>query len=230
MYPGKVADGGVLGQLITIKPGDPHSAAAPSKYYTVFLPATGTIPSSCPACASSGGGGTNSGSLYRSNIECCNQSSVVCGETATVQPIDGNMVGPTQQGVDCLIHQGSGNSGGQDTFDPTSWTITSGGAYSPAGTTITSSDSIVNVPLYSGQTLCPGNSCPSSKTVSVLGLMQLFIARETSPQGTVKAYIMNIGGCGDSASTGGGSTGSGSGNVIGGGGSIIPVRLIRTGT
>jgi len=230
VYPGNYTQNGAMGQLLTIKPGDPHQAAAPSKYYTVYLP-PGSQPNSCPACATgSGGGGPNSGSLYRNNIECCNQSTVVCGANATVQAIDGNMVGPTQQGVTCLIHQGNGGSGGQDTFDPSTFTITAGASnpYAAAGTVVTTSDSIVNVPLYSGQTLCPGNSCPSTSQVEVIGLMQLFIKSQTNPQGTVEAYIMNISGCGNGGVGGGG--GSGGGNVIGAGGSSIPVRLIRNGT
>jgi hypothetical protein len=227
LKPGPVSSGGVIGQLMTIKPGDPSQASTPGQFYPVFLP-PGSNPSVCPSCASSGGGtgGSGSGALYRQNIECCNQNIIVCGQN-TIQPITGNMVGPTQQGIDCLIHQS--NTGGQDTLDPNTMNMTAGSKnpYFPAGASITSSDSLVTVPVYDGTQLCPGKSCPSTVNVNIIGFMQLFIKAETNPQGTVQAYVVNIaGGCGGGG--GGSSGGSGGGSVIsGGGGSPIPVRLIH---
>jgi hypothetical protein len=225
--PGPVSSGGVIGQLMTLKPGDPSQANAPGQFYPVFMP-PGSTPSVCPSCASSGGGGgaTGSGALYRQNIECCNQNIIVCGLN-TIQPITGNMVGPTQQGIDCLIHQT--NTGGQDTLDPNTMTMTAGSnnPYFSSGAAITSSDSLVTVPVYDGTQLCPGQSCPSVVNVDIIGFMQLFIKAETNPQGTVQAYIVNIaGGCGGGG--GGSSGGSGGGSVVSaGGGSPIPVRLIH---
>ena len=104
-----IAPTGVQGEQIIIKPGDPSGGVAgPSKFWPVFLPA-GSVATDCPSCASTtssgSGSGSASGALYRQNIECCNHNTIVCGKNI-VQPITGNMVGPTEQGVDCLIHQG----------------------------------------------------------------------------------------------------------------------------
>ena len=224
---------GVQGEPITIKPGDPNSGAtaAPGKFWPVFLPA-GSVASDCPACASPGGGsGPSSGSLYRLNIECCNHNTIVCG-TQVVQPITGNMVGPTEQGVDCLIHQGGTKSSptGMDTFDPNSWTITAGSA-NPYGLSgpITTSDSVVTIPVYNGTTLCPGASCPSTITVTIMGFIQLFVRYEDgSNQGNVLAYVMNISSCAQGGGGGGGGSGGGTGGTIStGGSSPIPIRLIQ---
>lgn len=222
---------GVQGEQIIIKPGDPTSTtvASPSKFWPVFLPA-GSVASDCPACASqtTGGGGTGSGALYRQNIECCNTNTITCG-SKTVQPITGNMVGPTEQGVNCLIHEGGTKPSpiGMDIFDPATWTITAG-TNNPYGYTgiITSSDSIVTIPVYDGTDLCPGGSCPSTVTVNIIGFLQLFIEYEDgSNNGNVYAYVMNVSSCAAGAS--GGSDGSGSTTVATGGSSPVPIRLIQ---
>jgi Putative Flp pilus-assembly TadE/G-like len=232
--PGSVSSGGVQGEQLLIKPGDPNSGAtaAPGKFWPVFLPA-GSVASDCPSCATGGGGGgSGSGSLYRQNIECCNHNTIVCG-TQQIQPITGNMVGPTEQGVDCLIHQGGNknNPTGMDTFDPASWTITAGSA-NPYGVTgaIANSDSIVTIPIYDGTVLCPGNSCPSTTTVTITGFIQLFVKYEDgSNQGNVYADVMNVSSCaaGAGSGSGGGSGGTGGTTISTGGGSPIPVRLIQ---
>jgi Putative Flp pilus-assembly TadE/G-like len=219
---------GVIGQLMTIKPGSPSQASAPSKFYPVFLP-PGSVASLCPSCSTGGaGGGVPSGALYRQNIECCNQNTITCGQQ-TIQPITGNMVGPTAQGVDCLIHESNGT--GQDTisFSGTSSTFTAGannpmvtaGIIAAGSTPIYPSDSAVTVPIYDGQVLCPGLGGCGAVSVNVIGFMQIFVKEETNPQGTVNVYVMNVAACG--TSSGGGSTPP----IITGGGSPIPVRLIR---
>ncbi|HKT12285.1 MAG TPA: pilus assembly protein TadG-related protein [Terriglobia bacterium] len=231
--PGPVSSGGVQGEVIIIKPGDPTGGltASAGKFWPVFLP-VGSVASDCPSCASGGGGGgPSSGSLYRQNIECCNHNTIVCG-SQQVQPITGNMVGPTEQGVDCLIHQGGtkANPVGMDIFDPAAWTITAGTSnpYGLTGT-IDTSDSIVTIPVYDGNVLCPGSSCPSSVNVTILGFIQLFVEYEDgSNNGNVYAYVMNVSSC--AAGAGGGSTGGtgGTGTTIStGGASPIPVRLIE---
>jgi Flp pilus assembly protein TadG len=247
--PAPASAGGAIGEFLTIKPGNPQQATAPSKYYPIFLPASqSAAPSVCPACASQpGGGGPSSGALYRANIECCNVSPVVCTQQ-TVQPITGNMVGPTAQGVDCLIHEQNGT--GMDILNTSThpFQIEAGSdnplvtsSVIPVNSLLSTSDSVVTLPLYDGVQLCPGNSCPNTVTVNTEGFMQMFVKDETNPQGTVEAYVLNITACPPGAgSTGGGGTGSGSGavsvtgggsggsgSISGGGASPIPVRLIH---
>lgn len=218
---------GVINELMTIKPGNPSQSAAPSQFYPVILPA-GSTPAFCPSC--SNGGGSGGAALYRQNIECCNTSVISCG-TNTLQPETGNVVGPTKQGVDCLIHEGN-NGTGQDVYDPTTGKITAG-ANNPlvlsgqisAGQAISASasNSVVSMPVFDGKPLCPGKSCNASVNANIVGFIQIFVKDETNPQGTVEAYVMNVVTCGCSS---GGS--GGGGTVTGGGLSTVPVRLVCT--
>lgn len=225
LHPGAYSSGGVQGEPITVKSSDPSQASGPSQFYPVYLP-PGSVASACPSCAvAPGGSGPSSGALYRQNIECCNTTQITCG-SQTIQPITGNMVGPTAQGVDCLIHQQG--SSGQDTMTVNSgsgtdlWTITAG-SNNPYGLSgpIATSDSIVTLPLYDGTTLCPGGSCPSQATITVVGYLQLFINNESS--GNVSGTVMNVIPCPASGGSGGGSTPA----VSGGGSSPVPIRLIH---
>ncbi len=222
---------GVVGERIQIKPGSPSQATAPSQFWPVFLPATGTFV--CPSCASKdqANGGADSGALYRENIECCSTTQVTCG-AATVNPISGNMVGPTGQGVQCLIHEAN-NGTGQDYISLDSSLsvpfIMYAGSANPygfsTGTQITTSDSLVTLPIYDGTPLCPGNSCPASVQVNVRGFLQLFIQEVDNQQSSVWAYVLNVSGCGGGTTqTGGGGNG---GVVPVFTGAPIPVRLIH---
>jgi Flp pilus assembly protein TadG len=200
VFPGQEPDG-VVGEGFTLKPGSPSLAPAPSQFYPIYLPQTNATV--CPAGAStstsSNGGG--SASLYEQNIECWTPETYTCGQQS-IQIASGNMVGPTSTGVDVLIHQGSNNTG-QDIMDIASlpFQITAGAnnPYYPQGQVITSSDSIVVVPLYDGSNLCPGGSC--SSTVDIQGFLQVFIEGEYPPSGTVSSYVMNAGGCGNNQET-----------------------------
>jgi hypothetical protein len=216
----------VIGTLLTIKPGSPGQTIAPSQFFPVILP-PGTAPAECPTC--SNGGGTGGAALYRQNIECCNTRTLSCG-TVSLQPETGNVVGPTAQGVDCLIHE-KANGSGQDILNTTSPLQITGGSNNPnpalVGQTINSSSSIVTAPIYDGAQLCPGQSCAASVSANIVGFMQLFVKDETNPQGTVEAYILNISTCGASSGGGGsGGSGGGGGTVTGGGLSPVPIRLV----
>jgi Putative Tad-like Flp pilus-assembly len=236
---GQLVNSSSLGELLTLKPGQPNSAPAPSQYYAAYLN-PGTAGYICPSCANGGGGGGNgvpSGNTYQENIECCNQNVLSCGLN-NVQPIVGNKVGPTSLGVDCLIHQQGGGSG-QDILSGAStlptgslvppFTITGGSANpDPAlvgQNTNGRSDSLVNVALYDGSELCPGMATCPTLNVTVQGFLQLFIKDEGSPQGTVRGYIYSLAGCNNSTNgSGGGSSG---GTITTTGGALIPVRLIH---
>ena len=236
---------GAYGEPITMKPGSPGSAAAPGQYDIAYIPNTATAPTMCPACATTGSvtGGTGSAAVYRMNIECCNETPVVCGPvTVTIDSTPGNKVGPTNQGVDCLIQQSPGC--GQDylqgvspTCAPTSdppktneipnypFVIKPGAndTYAQGASSIpmSNSNSVVAVPIYQG-ILQSGQN-----TVNVIGFMKIFLKYDDSAnQGTVYGYVLDVTACGGGAGTG---TGGGSG-VISSGGSTTPVRLIRSGS
>ena len=251
--PGPVSSGGVIGQNITLKPGNPGEAPAPSQFYPIQIP-PGEEPAICPPCASEAGGSDGPGAaLYRRNIACCNTSIVSCGQEVTLDRQTGNMVGPTAQGVSCLIHQKNNTCGGnpsacgQDFIQSTTnypFPIM-GGDNNPnplvRGQQVISSDSFVTVPLYNGAQLCPGGA-DTCGTATISGFLQVFVEK-AGPQGKVTGYVTNIAGCGAGGSgggsgsgggegeeggSGGGGTGSGgSGAITGPGGSLFPVRLVR---
>jgi Flp pilus assembly protein TadG len=241
------APGGPIGEPFTMKPGSPGSAAAPGQYYAAFIPDTNAAPTECPSCASStpGGGGSGSAAVYRENIECCNQNPITCGpNTFTLQSSAGNMVGPTRQGVDCLIHQSGGSYSsncGQDTMNGIAnpctnaappimqqpFTIMAGpnNPYSTPGKKLipmTASDSVVTVPIWDGTPLQSGQN----PNVNIVGFMQVFLQSEGNPQGSVYSTIMNVTSCGNGGS-GSGSPGGNGGAIVAPGGSPIPVRLIH---
>ncbi len=246
LHPG-LTTSGAIGELLTVKPGTPGDAETPSKFWPVFLPTNGSF--ICPACAANdqATSGTNSAALYRENIECCSQQIITCGNNTLVTPINGDKVGATGAGVECLINET--NAGvGQDciSIDPSNSTVCpyTGVTYSQTtpftiwagtdntynvspGTVIQNSNSTVTIPIYDGQALCPGGSSAATcapQYVNVVGWLQLFIQRVSkSNQETVYAFVMNISGCGNS-----GSNESGPGTVIPvNTGSPIPVRLIH---
>lgn len=221
--------GGAIGELLTLKTGDPQQAPAPSQFYPVFLPDSNPT-FECPSCALSDqqNSTSNSAARYREYIECCSNTQINCNASSSVSPIvlsavSGNKVGPTGEGVDCLIGEGPDGTG-QDTIswenqtDPTlPYTMYSGST----GDQITVSNSVVTVPLYEGQPLCPGTSCSSTVNVIVQGWLQLFIQQEGAPQHSVYAYVMNIAACGGTNNQTGGTT------IPSTTGSPVPVRLIH---
>lgn len=204
--PGPFSQGGVLGEEMTIRPGVPGTnAPAPSQYYSLDLDCKGNSP--------------------RSDIEACSTSRIACGDTLCLQT--GATVGPTRQGFMNLISQP-----GQDTIDTTSglpFTIHAGRSNPlvqanviPVNAVITSSSSIVTVPIYDGHELCPGGSC--GFTVQIIGYLQMFVTSVVG-QANVKAVVLNVVGCGTLG--GGCGSGGGSGTISGGGSALIPVRLVR---
>jgi len=246
------APSGVAGQNLLLKPGRPQDAPVASQFYPIQIP-PGTDPALCPPCAGTGGGGA---ALYRMNIACCNTNQLYCGQTINVDSSSflqtGDMVGPTFQGTQCLIHQsapscgGSASNCGQDyLISPTMFPLQIvGGSNNPnpalQGQFVSSSDSIVTIPLYDGHVLCPGGSCGG--TVTIVGFLQVFVEKVGPPQATVVGYLLNVAGCGPGGSGGGSGTGGstggsgggsggsgsgGSGSITSAGGSLFPVRLVR---
>jgi hypothetical protein len=240
------APAGPVGETLTLKPGSPGGTAAPGQYYAVYIPDTSAAATQCPACATQapGGGGSGSAAVYRTNIECCNNTPIVCGASSvTLQSTAGNMVGPTTQGVDCLIHQsGSSFSGGsncgQDRMggiaNPcagvfpsyvTDYNITAGAnnPYLDQGANVPSehSDSVVALPIWDGTPLQSGQN----SNVNIVGFLQVFIqGNDKSAQGTVYGTVLGVTSCGGGGS---GPGNPGGGPIVAAAGSPIPVRLIH---
>jgi hypothetical protein len=86
--------GNDYGLQITLKQGNANDAIAPGWYYPVDIN---------PECQNNGGSG---GDCYRDSIPGCSTHVWGPGDALPVEP--GNMIGPTQQGVNALIAQDPG--------------------------------------------------------------------------------------------------------------------------
>jgi hypothetical protein len=165
--------------------------------------------SACPSCA----GGTD----FEQDIECCNPTPISCGATATLPTVNQLSVdttvfpegggGPAQEGTQCLIHQIAGT--GQDNLvagPPLTYPlqIHVGGSNPLAGTSslsandlVTTSDSLVTIPVYDGTTTPSG-------PVKIIGFLQVFIDQVFPGGGGPKAgefhvTVVNVLGCGSNA-------------------------------
>ncbi len=167
-------------------------------------------------------------------IQTCVSTVAACGYTK--QTVNGKKVGQIDQAINALIHATSdgpcSSNCPQDTINTTTgppFPITAGSAnpYGLAGKSITSSDSLVTVPLYDGSALTPGGS-----TVTLYGFMQMFI-QDANHQGQddfIDSVILGLAGCGNRTGTcgSGGNGGGGTNSTEGGGQSLFPIRLVRT--
>ncbi len=210
----------VIGELVVLQPdcGTPGCALINPPTAGLYLPAY--VPSGsnnfCPATVGS--------SDYEQAIECCSNVAYTCGVKGA--QVDLNTSGATlasyvQNGVMNLI---TGGMGGQpdlllassplQVIAQPGGPLVKSGVVSP-GDQVTSSLSIVTVPIYDGATILVGTSQPS---VTVVGFAQLFLQSADS-NGIIMANVLNVSGC---------VMGSVSPNppVIGGGVSSVPVRLI----
>jgi Flp pilus assembly protein TadG len=201
----------------------PSFPPAASRFYVIDVPINPPA-AVCPdtndvSCAQVG---TND---YLDNIACASRQKFSCGQAYQAQTPP-NYGALTRDGVRCLIHaETEGLNQGQDVFT-TGGTLPvaiNPGANNPNPTlaanpilNISRSDSIVTVPLYDGQDLCPGGACVSG---TVVGFLQLGIT-QTQSAGLphIEAVILNAVGC----------RAAGSANPVWGGGAApIPVRLIH---
>src|SRR5262249_19825026 len=72
-----------IGQQISLKTQDPHNSLSPGDFYAIDFP------------------GSQGANDYKDNIATCANAYVRCSDSYSVK--NGNMVGPTKQGVDALI-------------------------------------------------------------------------------------------------------------------------------
>jgi hypothetical protein len=216
--------------------GGTRPAVAPGEYLPMLAPDFHQYcpNNSAPGCSS---GGTD----FQESIECCDGSVFdyqQCGVSMRVASWDatlnpGKRNGPAENGVQCLIHSTNtgppGSAAQQDTLDPANFLSNTGpmqifpGSFSQsrygitAGSQMSTSDSIITVPLFDNATFNP-----NVQQVKIVGFLQLFVnymgPGGGAGPGDVNAYILNVSGCG---------TNSGTTVASGGGASAIPVRLIH---
>jgi hypothetical protein len=177
-----------------------------------YVPALiGGTAGAVPACAT--------GSPYQEAIAGCDQSTVyACGISGGGVQADltfnpGKASGDTATATQCLIHQ----TAGQDVLDSTAFPFRiQAGLGNPvvANALITSSNSIVSVPIYDDT---QGAFTVDQPPVNIVGFLQVFINGLDNTNGNLNATVLNVAGCSNTATA---STPTVSGT------SPVPIRLI----
>ncbi len=162
----------------------------------------------------------------------CDQSTVYqCGvqSSAASPPVvvdlsenPGAGTNDTMNGAMCLIHE---QPDGQDALNTSAYPfqVLSGtsnplsGAGLASGSVITSSNSIVSLPIYD-DTQAPGTINPTTTNVTIVGFLQVFI-NSVDQWGNLDVTVLNVSGCGNGTGTAVSST-----TVTGT--SPVPIRLI----
>lgn len=190
----------------------------------------GTQPLAVPSC-------TTGDEFNEAIVGCDQNTNYSCGVPPTQASVPNavdlrnNPEPSTADAASCLIHQTDttdwNNSSGQDYLSPNPlgqpaaypFQIFAGsnnpavGAGLPSGTAITSSSSIVSLPIYDGTTV----SDNTFTQVTFVGFLQVFI-NAFDPNGNVLVTVLNVAGCGN------GSGGLAANPVVGT--SPVPIRLI----
>jgi hypothetical protein len=199
--------------------GDPMVEYVPASV------ATPTFANACPSCA----GGTS----FEQGVACCDANTIYsCGGTtqtvgwdSTTNPQDNGALSIGAAAGECLIHASTtGPAAGQDLLDyPSPWPsgpprITAGTANPMSNQVVTTSSSIVTIPIIAPD----GFSPPTSGPVTVFGFLQAFVdevSDVSGHRGEVLITVLNVVACSP--------TPNGNAPIVGGNGaSTIPVRLI----
>jgi Flp pilus assembly protein TadG len=202
------------------------SGVAPPLPNLEYVPGAVSAPSvAVPSCSGSGSGGNLD---YQPAVAGCDQSTVYqCGvQSSTAAPANsidlsenpGGVSGDTAAGVECLINQSPLNLGvvsGQDSMITTSFPfqITAGSANANValrGGTVTSSNSIMSLPIYDDGTIIGSGTTP----VTIVGFLQVFV-NWVNTDGSLNVTVLNVAGCGNNAA-----------NRPVTGSSPVPVRLV----
>ena len=138
-----------LGMMVTLKAGGPQTSISPGVYFPVRIP-TYT-------------GGSTGGSDYRANISDCNGVAIPIG--TMLESENGNMIGPTAQGVSALIARDPGAR-----WDPVTKSVTNSCAQASPSCG-TSSPRIVAVPIFDTALYesTKRQGLPEFKVVNILG-------------------------------------------------------------
>jgi hypothetical protein len=209
-------------------PGKPNLEYVPSQI--AASPPTAIPKDGSPACANVAAASSN----YAPATAGCDQSTQYqCGSTGanavdlSENPQNPSGSGDITNGVQCLTHQGTQDTSqawGQDVLAPGSFTqpLTAptypfqiqAGTSTPltglSGTAITSSTSIVSLPIYDSA----NDNITQATTVTIVGFLQVFI-NDVDANGLMDVTVVNVSGCSNDTT----------GSPIHGT-SSVPVRLI----
>jgi len=204
---------GVIGETFTL--ADACSGADCTNMY-LNAPAAGNYVPSYIQSASKAVSTCSDDTLYEEAIGGCDQGTAyacgtVGGSQADLSINPGGIGGDTSNGTQCLIHQ----TAGFDTLDTGTFPYRiQAGSGNPLGITgnVTSSSSIVTIPIYDSTANFPNNV--PHPTITIVGFLQVFINRVTLT-GDPNVTILNVSGCSNTAP-----------NPAVAGSSPVPVRLI----
>lgn len=213
--PGRVGGRTYIGGL---PPAPPNLEYVPGA-----VPQTASAFSAVPSCAPS--------TDYGSAVAGCDQTTVYqCGQTMSslgnpnmvdLSENPGGPAGDSAMGLACSL---TGNSSlplsGQDnlTTDPYPFVVLTGAANPlkvATDTPVTSSNSIVSLPIYD-QTI-PLTISTNTAPVTIVGFLQVFVNSVDPTNGSISVTVINVAGCGSSATT----------NPAVFGSSPLPIRLIQ---
>jgi Flp pilus assembly protein TadG len=172
-----------------------------------YFPALVSTPArAVPSCSN------GASDAYQGTITGCDESTVyACGTPKGSQAdLTANLGTDTSAAVQCLTSN-------QDTLDVSSYPFRIGAGVGntnfPSNQVITSSNSIVSLPIYDNTNPLPlGQSQPQ---ITIVGFLQVFIS-SVDANGNMDVHVLNIAGCGNGAST----------TVSAPGTSPVPIRLI----
>jgi len=196
---------------------------APAGNNLEYVP--GAVPphsTAVPSCGNAPG--------YQEAVSGCDQTTVYAcgvsnpGNTADLGVNPGGPTGDTATAVQCVTHQATQGSttSGQDTLDNAVYPFQiSAGSSNPLGITgqITSSNSIVSLPIYDSSPPPVVFTAGSTTPVTIVGFLQVFI-NYVNPDGSLNVTVLNVAGCGN-----GGPGSSPVGPAVTGT-TPVPVRLI----
>lgn len=228
------AGAGVIGESFTLvpdcKPSGPCSVPGnliPRNPPTANGSNLDFVPAPPPSTSTAVPSACGNTSAFQQAIAGCDQTTVYqCGvqDQNTVDLGVHNVPSDTADATQCLINHVS-SSTDEDSLDTTIFPYqVKAGTNSPltragvaSNTVITSSNSIVTVPIYdSGPPSVPLNPIGTT-SVTIVGFLQVFINSVNSANGNLNVTVLNVSGCGN----GNNSTGTA---VLGS--SPVPVRLI----
>lgn len=173
------------------------------------------VPASAPA-SSAGVPSCAAANTYQQAIGGCDETTAYqCGVQASTDPNPPNVVdlnenpgaptNDTSDAAQCLIHQVAGGQDSMPTVGTFPFPITAGSGNPlnvPAGSQITSSSSIVSLPIYDNTAgpLTPNGA--NQVPVTIVGFLQVFI-NQVNPivQGNLSVTVLNVAGCGNGTGT-----------------------------
>jgi Flp pilus assembly protein TadG len=206
--------------------GNPAPLGANLEYLPGQVPSTFTA---LPSCGND--------SDYQKAIAACDQTTVYhCGVNAggtggynvDLSNNPGGSTGDSAVGTQCLIHQATQGTTptDADSLDTSAYPFkikagSSNLSISTPGTVISSSSSIVSLPIYDSSANYVGPPAGSvnatgTTNVTILGFLQVFI-NYVNTDGTVNVTVLNVAGCGNGTHT--------THSAVNGS-SPVPIRLI----